>query len=894
MAPCAATIFTLPTPCVPATRCAARTLALPLPTDSMRSRALSLLLPALFLAACSSPGSNAAGATAPAGDAAATTFSAPQEPGTQQPGAATDRERWEATRDKQRVLAATYVELGDDAFARGDYQGAAAHYAEANHLDAANVAARDGLRRAQAALAGKPYDLGTAEGVLQDLQIRDAQRRVKIEGFLREGDRAMSGADFALAVKSYGAALDALQYSPDLAVGALDKGLVQSKYAEATAALADAEANERQMETAAAEARNEELRSAREEYSANLRQSLYSEANDLFQRGFYDRAVAKLDTLLTLEPGDASAMELRGIANEAAHAARESRTAADFAKEWEDSFTDLRVEVVPHTGPIEHDLAYWSEVVSKRQPLDASSAASVADPVRASIEAALSGTRIIARFEDQPIEEIAQNLSALTGVNFVISRAVRDEVDEETKTIQLTFKDARPVADLLKILEDMMQGQVRFVIRFGAVHVVTAAEADTDVVTQQYEVRDIVRPIGDFKLPEINLSPSGGIEAVEEDLPEVEANILTEDELVETIQSVIEPDSWDGEKHNVSIENGTLVVRHRREVLQQVTKLLEDLRKPANIMVEITVRFMRVEDSFLQDIGVDWRGLGDDSTVGVAGQGTDNVIDDFGSDFGSPGAPGAIGTGNDAGVYFREASDNVNVLGRTENLYDQALGSDAILTNSGGLSLQYTWLDDTQIEMILRAVKKSKRSELVISPKLMVYNTARANLVVANQVSYVADFDVEIASAAAIADPIVRVASDGVYLDVRPVVTADRRFVWVDVRPTVATLLRPIPTFQTSLGTGSPVTLMLPELELQKIRTRAFVPDGGTLLLGGMKLADQQELESGIPFLDRIPVLSFFFSRKGTFESYRKLIILLTARIILPREWEPEPLPGTY
>jgi type II secretory pathway component GspD/PulD (secretin) len=124
------------------------------------------------------------------------------------------------------------------------------------------------------------------------------------------------------------------------------------------------------------------------------------------------------------------------------------------------------------------------------------------------------------------------------------------------------------------------------------------------------------------------------------------------------------------------------------------------------------------------------------------------------------------------------------------------------------------------------------------------------------------------------------------------VVTADRRFVWVDVRPTVATLKRPIPTFQTSLGTGSPVTLMLPELELQKIRTRAFVPDGGTLLLGGMKLVDQQDLESGVPFLDRIPVLSFFFTRKGTFESYRKLIILLSARIILPRELEPAPLPG--
>lgn len=886
---CAARILSLLNPGSPGTRSGTAGPHNPLTTDSMRLRALSLLLPALLLFACSSPSELA---QSDAADAA--TFSNPQEPGTQEPGADPDRARWDAQRDKKRVLAATYVELGDDAFARGDYQGAAAHYAEANNLDSGNVAARDGLRRAQSALAGKPYDLDSAEDVIGNLAIRDAQRRVKVEGFVREGDRAMASADFETALSAYGQALDALQYSPDLAVGMLETSMVEGKYKEAQAALGSSESAARAAETAAAERRNEETRQAREEYHANVINTLYSEANQEFQRGFYDKSVAKLDTLLRLDPRNEDALELREIANQAAHASRESRTATEFATAWETTFTDVRTELVPHSGPIEHDLTYWTEVVSQRQPLDSLATAEDADPVRDAIMASLNSTRMIARFEDQAIEDIAQNLSSLTGVNFIVSRAVREEVDEETKTIRLTFKDARPISDLLRIMEDMMQGQIRFVVRYGAVHVVTEAEADTDVLTLQYEVRDIVRPISDFLLPEINLSPSGGIESEEEELPEVEANILTEDELVETIQSVIEPDSWDGEKHNVSIENGTLVVRHRREVLTKVSRLLEDLRRPANIMVEITVRFLRVEDSFLEDIGVDWRGLGDDSTVGVPGQGTNDVFDDFGSDFGSPGDPGSIGSDNDTGFNFREADDNVNVAGRTENLYDTALGSDEVLTNSGGLSLQYTWLDDAQVEMVLRAVQKSKRSELVIAPKLMVYNTARANLVVANQVSYVADFDVEIASAAAIADPIVRVANDGVYLDVRPVVTADRRFVWVDVRPTVATLLRPIPTFQTSLGTGSPVTLMLPELELQKIRTRAFVPDGGTLLLGGMTLAEQQELESGVPYLDRIPVLSFFFSRKGTFESYRKLIILLTARIILPREFEPEPLPGGF
>ena len=81
---------------------------------------------------------------------------------------------------------------------------------------------------------------------------------------------------------------------------------------------------------------------------------------------------------------------------------------------------------------------------------------------------------------------------------------------------------------------------------------------------------------------------------------------------------------------------------------------------------------------------------------------------------------------------------------------------------------------------------------------------------------------------------------------------------------------------------------MLPEVELQKIRTRATVPDGGTLLVGGFKVIDQQDMESGIPFLNNIPLLSFFFQRQGSYESYRRLVILLTARIIIPEEFAPD------
>ena len=245
-----------------------------------------------------------------------------------------------------------------------------------------------------------------------------------------------------------------------------------------------------------------------------------------------------------------------------------------------------------------------------------------------------------------------------------------------------------------------------------------------------------------------------------------------------------------------------------------------------------------------------------------------------------------IGQGSDLGAFFDEGGDG-DIRGRVEDLYDDALGNDQVLTGSGGLSFQWTFLNDLQLELILRAVSKSERIELVTAPRILVHNTARANLAVLNQVAYVQDFDVEIAQAASIADPIIAVIQDGVVLDVRPVVSADRRFITMELRPTIAQLQRPIREQITTLGSQNSVTIQLPEVEVQRVRTSIPIPDGGTVLLGGQKISEKQDLKSGVPILNKIPLLNALFERKGNFISNRKLLILLRANIVIPEEAEP-------
>ncbi|MCA9320975.1 MAG: hypothetical protein KDB53_09585, partial [Planctomycetes bacterium] len=228
-----------------------------------------------------------------------------------------------------------------------------------------------------------------------------------------------------------------------------------------------------------------------------------------------------------------------------------------------------------------------------------------------------------------------------------------------------------------------------------------------------------------------------------------------------------------------------------------------------------------------------------------------------------------------------------DVRARAENLFDEALGNPATLDNSGGFAFQFAYLDDVQLEAILRATQKYERINTVTAPRLLVYNTQRAHLMVLNEVSYVKDFDVEIAQAAVIADPIIDKIREGVILDVRPIVSHDRRYVTLELRPTVATLVRPIRNFTTQLGVGSAVTLQLPELQKQAVNTTVVVPDGGTLLLGGMKFAEEKTLESGVPVLRDIPIVSFFFSKTGKSTNMRDLIILLKVDIVIGAEREP-------
>jgi type II secretory pathway component GspD/PulD (secretin) len=96
---------------------------------------------------------------------------------------------------------------------------------------------------------------------------------------------------------------------------------------------------------------------------------------------------------------------------------------------------------------------------------------------------------------------------------------------------------------------------------------------------------------------------------------------------------------------------------------------------------------------------------------------------------------------------------------------------------------------------------------------------------------------------------------------------------------------------QRSSGNSPGIFILLPDQSFARINTTVSIPDGGTVLLGGMKQVGEVEVEAGVPILSKIPVLKRAFSNKSTVKDTRTLLILMKAKIIIQKEAEDEAFP---
>ena len=399
------------------------------------------------------------------------------------------------------------------------------------------------------------------------------------------------------------------------------------------------------------------------------------------------------------------------------------------------------------------------------------------------------------------------------------------------------------------------------------------------------------------------------------------------DSIINLITQTVVPKSWQdagGQGTIAQFEtNLSLVVSQTQEVHEEIVDLLEQLRRMQDLQVTIEVRFITLNDNFFERIGVDFdfninknnsspEGAGfsavTSQNVGGVTVDTRNRLVNNGTavvglqNVGSNPAQNGVYTA-DLDIPFRQGSYGLAV--------PQFGGFDA----AAGASLGFAILSDIEAFFFINAAQGDKRTNVLQAPKVTLFNGQQAFVSDTSQTPFVISVVPVVGDFAAAQQPVIVVLSEGTFMTVQAVVSNDRRFVRLTIVPFFSKIGKDVNTFtfqgsettttdttreglidqtkdlfdkntNNNTTTKSGVTVQLPTFSFVTVTTTVSVPDGGTVLLGGIKRLSEGRSEYGVPILDKVPYLNRLFKNVGIGRETSSLMMMVTPRIIIQEEEE--------
>jgi type II secretory pathway component GspD/PulD (secretin) len=219
---------------------------------------------------------------------------------------------------------------------------------------------------------------------------------------------------------------------------------------------------------------------------------------------------------------------------------------------------------------------------------------------------------------------------------------------------------------------------------------------------------------------------------------------------------------------------------------------------------------------------------------------------------------------------------------------------------NGGLSLGLAFLSDIQVFMFMEAAQGDRRTNVMQAPKLTLFNGQTSTINISDQQFFVANVAVVGFGGQIVFVPNNLPVNLGVNLAIQAVVSADRRYVRLNLAPTLTNLasavvpLFPVTTFVTPVfeggAQGQPIPftqfIQQPAVANVSIQTTVSIPDGGTVILGGLKTLSEGRNEFGPPVLSKLPYIDRLFRNVGYGREAQSLLLMVTPRVIVNSEEE--------
>ncbi len=734
---------------------------------------------------------------------------------------------------------------------------------------------------------GEVHDV--ARQLVQERLTAIQQAQAEMERVYVEARRLFDDKEFEASIQRFERVLEIIRWFPHFIdkKGYEDAAKFWIGLARIEAAEKKAFVRHRQEEIVQQRREHEQAQDYR--YAQAKIKSLMEKAKDAIMREKYSRAEGLLDKVLKVDPRYDEAMRLRAYAVKHRHLKNSLRNIYNKVEELKRAMENVNTVAIPYT-----DLVMWPkesdwEIISQRQIPILAMIKEEESPAVIKIKSKLENQKVTINFSDTNFEEAINFLRDITGLNFVISNSASELVTDKTVTLRL--REIRLKNALALILAS--DPSLKWSIKHDVIYISTEEAEPPELFLEFYNISEIVQKVPDFPAPQIALSDiaepwkpdsasgggGGGVIDLGDDDDDEDTVGAGFDwaKLEELIEQMLGEDD-EGE---IRYAKGLLIVRKSLEAHKKIQKLLATLRKTVGIMVTVEARFIDIQDNFLESLGVDWKDL----PFSI------NDID-------GPGPPGVGGTDINAGYQYSTVGNDGVIQNEVRGSVRQILslpvaaGFPFNMSDIGGLAVQYNFAQDYQVQAILDAVSKSYKSNELTAPRITVFNTQRSHILAIYQEAYLADLDIEITMVPAIV-PVIGILKHGSILEAKPVVTHDKKYVLLEIKPTMGVDLTGLTTDRAGRrmvlqGGLTSVDIELPTISLTKIRTTVVVPDGGTVIIGGLKNMLDYEGQTNIPLIGRIPLIKNLFRKKGRMRLRRSLIVLLRADISILREKEQQ------
>lgn len=717
------------------------------------------------------------------------------------------------------------------------------------------------------------------------------------------------------------------------------------KYADLKAAIAQRQEQARSIATDANTARiideqNRIRESASQDRERKINESL-ARIRALQQEMKYAEAIQVCDNILFLDPINPSALTLRVVLEDALiytrMGAAQNRARQEFAKQSADNKEAMITETAIVSYPQD-----WEQLSARRGGVSTFQDS----PENRRTLALLQNKKTPVKFKDNSLGDVLNFVQAVTNVNMDIDWASLEAVGvdkDRPVSLELTNVSVTTVLDRVmeKVSDDPTNGAA-WAVYDGVLTVESREQLNRKTKLQIYDIRDLLINVPNFtNMPQFDLQQAlqsrgrggggGGQSPFRQNNQNNQNNqdqTLEErtDDLVRIITENVDRDTWvdnGGAVGKIQRFQGNLIVTQTPNNHRLVDGLLGDLRKFRAVQINVETRFLLVQQNWFEQIGLDLdvyfnaKNNQVRAARGVAPQATARDFFDFqrgGYRGGGTFVPAPIDVNRDGdtddaneagGPTFAARPSPLspiagegNSLGLAESLISGKLATD-ILQAGPALGVAGQFLDDIQVDFLVKATQADTRSTTLTAPRVTLMNGQTSNFYVVVQNTYVSDLTPVTSDSAVGFDPQVDVTNEGVVMLVEGLVSADRRYVTLTLDSAISRSgdVRRLPI--TAVAGGQLVNsaetssfIELPISTVTRVQTTVSVPDQGTILMGGQRLITEQEVETGVPVLSKIPFLNRFFTNRLQVKEEQTLLILVKPTVIIQNEQEELAFPG--